>query len=420
MIATAEAPSPTAPCDLLLKGGRVLDPAQGIDGALDVAITGDRIVRIAADIPVAAAKHVVDVAGSVVTPGLIDLHVHVYQHCTDFGIPADDAGVNAGCTTVVDQGSAGGWTFDGFKAYVADRAVSETLLFISTNLTGTLRGCRGGPLCQTPELCDVDVLARFAERFPKIIRGVKGHSDSGGWSHWGKRMFEISRRCADATGLPLYVHTGELWKVDESRRPEPRSVMDDTLELVRPGDLLAHCYSCRDDGILGQLERPPQALLDVLASGVHLDLGHGVNFSFDTARRMMDAGLVPYTVSSDVHGDFYTHNNDTTLDYSLIGAMSKLVAIGFDLPFVVRATTLHPATVLRMQDEIGTLVPGSRADVSVLNVVDGPWTYRDCNGVEVVGASRLVPRLVVRAGRVHTPTRRLLRDVTRVEERYAA
>ncbi len=412
--------STAAACDLLLKGGRVIDSAQGLDALLDVAICGDRIARIAPDIDPATARRVVDVSGAIVSPGLIDLHAHVYRHITDFGVEADDAGVNAGCTTIVDQGSAGAWTFDGFKAHVVDRAVSEVFLFISTNLTGTLRGCRGGPLCQTPELSDVDVLASFAQRFPGVIKGVKGHSDSGGWSLWGRRMFEISRACADAAGLPLYVHTGELWKVDEARRPEPRSVMEDTLELVRPGDLLAHCYSCRDDGILGPLERPSQALLDAIASGVRLDLGHGVNFSFDTARRMMDAGLLPYSISSDVHGDFYTHDNDTTLDYSLLGAMSKLLATGFDLGFVLRATTLHPATVLRMAQEIGTLVPGTRADVSVLTQIDGPWTYRDCLGVEVVGRSRLVPRLVVRAGQLHTPTRRLLRDITRPDERLAA
>jgi len=406
--------------DLLLAGGRVIDPASGTDAILDVAITAGRIAAVGAALPRDAARRVVDVSGSLVTPGLIDLHAHVYRHFTDFGVEADDAGIHAGCTTLVDQGSAGGWTFDGFKAFVVDRAVTEVLLFISTNLTGTLRGCRGGPVCQTPELSDVDVLAGFAARFPDVIRGVKGHSDSGGWSHWGKRMFEISRACADATGLPLYVHTGELWKVDESNRPEPRSVMRDTLALVRPGDLLAHCYSCRDDGILGPLVKPPTELLDALATGVHLDLGHGVNFSFDTARRMMDAGLVPYTISSDVHGDFYTHDNDTTLDYSLLGAMSKLLALGFDLGFVIRAVTLHPASVLRMIDEIGTLAVGSRADVSVLDVVEGPWTWRDCMGTELPGSRRLVPRLVVRAGKACVPNRRLLRDVTLPWERLAA
>jgi dihydroorotase len=406
--------------DLLLVGGRVIDPASGTDASRDVAVTGGRIAAVGPSLPREGARRVVDVSGSLVTPGLIDLHAHVYRHVTDFGVEADDAGINAGCTTIVDQGSAGAWTFDGFKAFVVDRAATEVLLFISTNLTGTLRGCRGGPVCQTPELSDVEVLARFAARFPEVIRGVKGHSDSGGWSHWGNRMFEMSRECADATGLPLYVHTGELWKVDETNRPDPRSVMRDTLALVRPGDLLAHCYSCRDDGILGPLPTPPQDLLESLATGVHLDLGHGVNFSFDTARRMMDAGLVPYTISSDVHGDFYTHDNDTTLDYSLLGAMSKLLAMGFDLDYVIRAVTVHPATVLRMLPEIGTLAVGSRADLSVLDAIEGPWTWRDCLGTAIPGTRRLVPRLVVRAGQAHVPTRRLLRDVTRPGERLAA
>lgn len=406
--------------DLLLQGGRVVDPSQGLDAMLDIGIRGDRIACVAAGIPGASAAKVVDVSGTVVTPGLVDLHVHVYRHITDFGLPVDDAGVHAGATTIVDQGSCGAWTFDGFKAHVVDQAITETFCFISINLSGTLKGCRGGPVIQNPQYVDIDVLARFAERFPGVIKGIKGHGESASWSLWGPQMLEMARTAADRTGLPLYVHTGELWKTDEALRPPARTVMPDILKLMHPGDLLAHCYSCKDDGILGPDERPSAELLDTLARGVHLDLGHGVNFSFDTARRMMDAGLHPYTISTDVHGDFFSHDNDTTLDYSLCGAMSKLLAIGFDLPFVVRGTTLHPATVLRMQDEIGTLREGSRADVSVLALLDGPWTFRDCHGSEVVGRQRIIPRLVVRNGRMIVPSRRLLRDVTRPDERLAA
>ena len=399
------------PYDLLLTGGRVVDPSQDIDGRHDVAIKGDRIVALAPSLDPALAVETRDVRGRLVTPGLIDLHVHVYQHVTDFGLNPDDAGVNSGATTIVDQGSCGAWTFDGFKTFIADPAMTETLAFLSVNLTGTLRGSKGGPVAQNPELIDLDVMQGFIERYPAMIRGIKGHGESASWSLWGSVMLQRAREVADRTGLPLYVHTGELWKVNEKNRPRPETVLPEVLHFVHPGDLIAHCYSSREDGILGKRKKPSAELLEAIASGVHLDLGHGVNFSFDTARRMMDAGLYPYTISTDVQGDFSSHNDDSKLDFSLCGAMSKLMALGLDLNFVLRATTQHPAEVLRMQQEIGSLKPGSRADISVLELIEEPWTFRDRLGGSALGASRLVPRLVVRKGRAMVPSCRLLRDV---------
>lgn len=399
--------------DLLLKGGRVVDPAGNVDARLDVGVRGDRIEKVAAGIDPASAREVRDVSASIVTPGLIDLHVHVYQHVTDFGLNPDEAGVHAGATTIVDQGSCGAWTFDGFKEFMVDRAVTETLCFLSVNLTGTLRGSKGGPIAQNPQLIDLDVMQRFIEKYPQVIRGIKGHGESGSWSNYGSVMLQRAREIADRTRLPLYIHTGELWKVDERNRPRPESVLPEVLHFARPGDLLAHCYSSREDGILGKRARPSAELLDAVASGVHLDLGHGVNFSFDVARRMVDAGLFPYTISTDVQGDFSSHNDDSKLDFSLCGAMSKLMAIGFDLPFVVRATTQHPAGILRKGDEIGSLAPGSRADISVLDLVEEPWTFRDRLGGSAEGKARLVPRLVVRNGKAIKPTCRLVRDVIR-------
>jgi dihydroorotase len=397
--------------DLLLQGGNVLDPASGLHAKADVAVSHGRIAQVGADLEPRQARQVVDVSGGIVTPGLIDLHVHVYQHITDFGVPVDDVGVNAGVTTVVDQGSSGGWTVEGFKAFIADKAVTETLCFIAINLSGTLRGCRGGPVIQNPEYCDVDILARMAAKMPQFIRGVKTHLESGGISKWDTRMAEMAFDAAERTGLPVYLHTGQLWPVVESNRPDPEYVRKQVLRLVRPGDLMAHCYSCRDDGLLGKHEKPSKDLFDVLEKGVHLDLGHGENFSFSTARRMMAAGLYPYTISTDSHGGFFKHNDDSSLDYSLLGSMSKLMALGFGLEQVVRATTVNPARALRMDDEIGTLAVGSRADISVLDLVQEPWTFHDRLGESVQANQRLVPRLVVREGEPIKPTRRLLRDV---------
>lgn len=400
--------------DIVLKGGRVIDPAQGIDAQMDVAICGDRIVQLAPGIDSRSAR-VIDARGALVTPGLIDLHVHVYRHFTDFGLPTDDAGINSGCTTVVDQGSCGAWTFDGFKATAIDPSITETFVFLSVNLAGALRGCKGGPFDRNPDYVDIEVMRKFIEKFPHLIRGIKAHGESGSWSSWGDVMIRRARDIADRMKLPMYVHTGQLFPINEQNRPDPLKVLPEVLAFVRPGDLLAHCFSCRDDGILGERQKPCPELVEAVANGVRMDIGHGINFSFDTARRMMDAGLLPYTISTDLHGDFHSHDNDTTLDYSLCGTMSKLLALGFDIPFVIRATTQHPAEVLRLSDEIGTLEPGTRADVTVLDVIEGDWTFRDSKNLELVGRQRLLPRLVVRNGSTYTPTRRLLRDVCEPE-----
>ncbi|MDZ4783076.1 MAG: amidohydrolase, partial [Planctomycetia bacterium] len=193
---TPSTPTSSAAPDLILKGGRVVDPSQDIDAKLDVAISGQRIVRLAPDIEAGNAR-VVDVSGTVVAPGLIDLHVHVYRHVTDFGLPTDDAGINSGCTTVVDQGSCGAWTFDGFKAIAIDPAITETFVFLSVNLAGALRGCKGGPFDRNPDYVDTDVMRKFIEKYPHIIRGIKAHGESGSWSNWGDVMLRRAREIAD-------------------------------------------------------------------------------------------------------------------------------------------------------------------------------------------------------------------------------
>src|SRR4051812_25199444 len=207
--------------DLLLQGGKVVDPASGLHAKADVAVSHGRIAQVGPDLDPRRARQVIDVAGAVVTPGLIDLHVHVYQHITDFGVAVDDVGVNAGVTTVVDQGSSGGWTVEGFKAFIADKAVTETLCFLAINLSGTLRGCRGGPVIQNPDYCDFDIFTRMAAKMPNFIRGVKTHLEAGGISKWDTRMAAMGFDAAERTGLPVYLHTGQLWPVDESNRPDP-------------------------------------------------------------------------------------------------------------------------------------------------------------------------------------------------------
>jgi dihydroorotase len=327
-------------------------------------------------------------------------------------LPPDDAGVNSGVTTAVDQGGAGAYTIQAFKHYIADRARTDIRCFPSINSAGTLRGGLAGPILHTPEMVDTDLLVAEAEAHRGLVCGFgEIHGESGAFSRWGFQVVEQARAASDRTGLPLYFHTGELFEVDETHRPEPRSLLPRVLDIARPGDILAHVYSSMPDGILGADARPSPLLAEARAKGVLFDIGFGINFSYDTARRMIDAGIWPDLISSDLHGRFDAMHDDSHLDYSLPGAFARLVALGMPFADAVAAVTVNPARVLHDEAEIGTLRVGSRADITVLEERAETWPLRDCFGEELLAERRWLPHLVVRSGEPLTPSRRLLRDV---------
>ncbi|HEY9887834.1 MAG TPA: hypothetical protein V6D02_05495, partial [Candidatus Obscuribacterales bacterium] len=370
-----------------------------------------KIAAVAAQLPPHVAKTTQAVNGQLVCPGFIDLHVHVYEWVTDFGLWADDVGINVGVTTIVDQGSCGPLTFLGFKANIVSKAQTDVRCFPSVNLAGALKGGMGAPVLHSPDMVDLEALAQLAQGHGEVVRGFKVHGESGALSRWGTQVLKLARQAADAAHLPLYVHTGELFAVVEENRPHPDQVIDYVLPHLKPGDLLAHCYSCRPDGLMGDRPAPSAALMQAIQEGVRLDLGHGINFSFEIARRMMAHGLLPYTISSDVHGDFTQPHNDATLDYSLCGALSKLVALGMDLTAAIAAVTLHPATVLQAENALGTLKVGTPADITVLAISAAPWVCRDAKGEQLVAPQQFYPAWVVKSGRLIQPDRRLLRDL---------
>lgn len=406
--------------DVVLRGARICDPATGLDRVCDLAVADGRIAAIGPDLS-SQAHEAIDVAGKLVTPGWVDLHVHVFEWMTTFGLPPDDAGVHAGVTTAVDQGGAGAYTIAAFDQYIARRAVTDIRAFPSINSAGTLRGGLAGPIIHTPHVVDVDLLVAEAAAHPALVRGFgEIHAESGAWSRWGFDVVRQARAAADRTGLPLYFHTGELFEVDEAHRPEPRALLPQILAIARPGDILAHAYSAMPDGVLGDDERPSPLLLDAVARGVLLDIGFGINFSYGTARRMIAAGLFPQLISSDVHGRFDRMHDDGALDYSLAGAFARMVALGMPFMAALAAVTLNPARVLGDETEIGTLAIGSLADVSVLAERIEDWPLADSRGEVLVVPRRWIPHLVLRAGRPIVPSLRLVRDVARPAEQAAA
>lgn len=398
--------------DLVLANAHVVDPAAGFDGPGALAVRDGRIAAVAATLPPHTARQTIDVEGAVVCPGLVDLHTHVYEWVTNFGVRADDAGIDSGVTTIVDAGSAGAWTFGGFKAYVIERSRTDVRSFTSVNVAGALKGGMRGDVLHNPGMVDVDDLVKVAREHPQEIRGFKCHGESGALSHWGTDVLKLAVEAGNRADLPLYCHTGELFPVVESNRPVAEQVLEHVVPLLRAGDTLAHVYSAMPDGIMGRRDAVPPIVFHALERGLHFDIGYGINFSYAIARTMMAAGVLPNTISSDVHGDFGSYHDLRKLDYSLAGAMTRLLALGMPLMEVIRRTTLNPAKVLRAELEIGTLEPGTRADVTVLDRLAGAWPLKDGLGETLVARERLMPRLVLRGGMPHVPHNRLLTDLT--------
>ena len=406
----------TAPLDRVLTNCRVIDPANQVDARLDVGIRGGRIAAVAPDLTRQPHRSALDLDGAVVAPGFVDLHVHVYEWVTNFGVPADAAGVQSGATTIVDQGSTGVWTFGGFKAFVVEPALTDVRAFVSINVAGALKGGMEGEALHNPGMVRIDELVALATEHPTLVRGIKCHGESGSQSHWDIDVFLKAVEAGRRADLPLYVHTGELFPVDETHRPTPEAVLPKVLPHLKPGDVLAHVYSNMPDGIVGRSNRVPDVVHAARERGVLFDLGHGVNLSFRIARMMMAAGIYPDTIGSDVHGDFNSYHDFSILDYSLLGAVNKLVALGMALPDVIARVTAAPARVLR-DETIGALTPGNPANITVLERVDGPWTFVDAEGERLAVDTRWAPRLVLKDGDVIVPDCGLLSDLLPADAR---
>src|SRR5947207_4758596 len=236
MTATTANPAPSR-ADLLLRGGRVIDPANDIDAIADVAVGNGRVLATGAAVEGMGARREIDARGAIVCPGFIDMHVHVYEWVTNFGVPADAAGIHSGATTIVDQGSSGAWTFGGFKAFIADPARTDVRAFVSINVAGALQGGMEGTTLHNPGMVDCASLIRVAQEHPHLVRGIKCHWESGSLSHWGPEVLKKAAEAGHAARLPLYVHTGELFPVEEANRPTPSAVMGQVVPYLKEGDM---------------------------------------------------------------------------------------------------------------------------------------------------------------------------------------
>ncbi len=397
--------------DLLLRGGRVIDPASGRDGVADVAVADGRIAAVEPNIPAGTAREVVDVSGKIVIAGMIDTHAHVYQHVTGrFGLNADMVGVGSAVTTVVDQGGPSCMTIPGFRHFVANPARTRVLCFISAYLVGGLEG-HLYPELYGPKQVDVDATIAAARANADIVRGIKAHAEIGGASRWGLEVIELGRRIARGAGIPLYIHLGQLWPVADKATIDADEVVRALLPIMQPGDVLAHPFTRHPGGFISAETGEVHPLVwAALERGVTIDVGHGSHFSFAMARKVLAAGIRPTTLGADMHG-YNVRVPDATdgaergknpffgvAPFSLTHAMTELLTLGVTLPEVVATVTGNPAKLLGLADSIGSLQPGREADISVLEMRRGRFLLSDNSGEKVEAAEMIVPGFALRAG----------------------
>jgi len=394
--------------DLVLRGGRVIDPAQGIDAVCDVAVANGRIAAVQPDLP--AAGKTIDVRGALVLPGMIDTHAHVFRHVTGrFGLDADMVGVRSGVTTLVDQGGPSLMTLPAFRAYAVEPAQTGIYAFLSAYLVGGLEG-HYYPELYGPHGIDVDGTVKVALANPDLIRGIKAHAEIGGFARWGLEAFRLAKEISRQVRLPLYIHFGQLWPLPEGGegKIDPDRILPEILDLLEPGDILAHPFTRHPGGFVGRDGRVHPIVREALARGLRIDVGHGSHFSFAMARKVLDAGILPHTLGADMHGyntrlpsdgeDAAGHMFAGASNFSLASAMTGLMACGVALEDIVPMVTSHAAQMLGLDGEIGTLRPGAVADVSVLADERGRWVLRDNEGTEAVAERMLRPLCCLRAG----------------------
>ncbi len=403
------------PFDLVLAGGHLVDPAQGLDGLFDVAIRAGRIAAVLPAGTPAAATQRIDVRGQLVIPGMIDTHAHVFQHVTGrFGLEADLCGVHSGVTTLIDQGGPSCMTLPAFREYVVNSKQSRVFAYLSSYLVGGMEG-HYYPSLYKPDCLDVAATVKSALANPDIVKGFKAHAELGGFARWGIEVMRQSAEIAATAKLPLYIHFGQLWPLPEAGTNgiDADTILADVVPLLKAGDILAHPFTRHPGGFVNREGQVHGIVREALDRGLKIDVGHGSHFSYKMARIALDAGIVPHTLGADMHGyntavpapagtpDQHSdaeHMFFGKQRFSLASAMTAMLALGLPLEQVVRMVTCNVVDVFGLPRELGTLAIGNPADVSVLHDERGRWALRDNEGTQLVGERLLRPAFCLRDG----------------------
>jgi dihydroorotase len=375
--------------DLLIKGGKVIDPSQQVEEVCDVALRDGKITRLEKDIPADQARQVVDATGKIVTPGLIDIHTHVFPYVGPYGIEPDSYCVTRGVTTALDAGTSGAFTFPALRKFVILPAATRVRALLHIVSIGMVTG-------STPHMgeledlryCDPQLAVQVAGQNPDLIVGFKIRFSEKYTGPNDLEGLKRARAAADQAGLPLMTHIGG------SFTPLPQ-----LLSLLKTGDVVTHSFNSLPHGIVDSAGKIIPEIREARQRGIHFDVGHGAgSFSFEVMEKCMQQGFFPDTISTDlysvnVHGPVY----------DLPTTLSKFLLLGMSLSEILRRCTANAAKTFNFGAEIGTLKPGAEGDVSILDLVAGDFTFADSDGKTRAGRQKLQPVVTVRAGKLYYP-----------------
>ena len=378
--------------NFVLKGGRLIDIASGLDGHRDVHVRDGVVADIGTDLKADGAI-VVDVNGLIVTPGLIDVHLHLMNGLGAFGADPDIFGVRSGVTTVVDAGSAGHSLLTVFRNYVTKNAKTRVLNYVNLSTLGGVTG-PGYSILADPRLIDEDKIEKAVETNRDITVGIKIMATGGALGAEGLKPLARARRLGDTLKLPLLVHIGESWTKDAT----PVHVAD-VLKYLREGDIVTHMFTVHPGGLLDSNGKLWPQVREAKDSGVLMDVGHGLrNLNFDVARKVLDQGLQPDGVSTDGH-----RGNRAGPVYDLPTTMAKLMALGFSLNQVVKMATVNAARLLGRSHELGFIRVGQPAEISVLRLEERAWKAVDSQKGTIQAREALIPVYAIRDETLYEP-----------------
>jgi dihydroorotase len=370
--------------DLVLRGGRVVDPSQNIDQIADVAFADGKVAAIGKDIKAGKAT-VKDVTGKLVVPGILDLHTHVYHLGTSLGVDPALTARQGATTTLVDAGSAGPGNFDGFRKHVIEPCPIRIVAYLNISFAGIYAFSKSTMVgeCQDIRLLDCTECKRVAETHADLVVGIKVRIGRGAGGSNGAMPLDMAIEVADNLGLPVMCH---LDYPPPSRR--------EVLSRLRPGDVLTHCFRPFPNAPIDGGKRVRAEILEARARGIIFDIGHGAgSFGFKTGREMLAEGFQPDCISSDIHclsAEFAAFDQLTTL--------SKFLCLGMPLTDVIRSATVNPARAIRRPD-LGTLKVGSVGDAAVLDLKKGKFEYVDVVGETLIGNRQLANAGMVVGGK---------------------
>jgi len=372
--------------DLVIKNGTVIDPAQGIHDKKDIAIAGGKIVAVHEYVSDGDTHDLIEADGLLVTPGLVDLHVHVWWGVAHLAIEADPACVHRGVTTAIDAGSSGSNTIAGFHRYIIDRVNTRVLAFLHISGMGQLDNDIGE--LEDIRWARVEKAVEAAKLHSNVIVGIKVRLTEAIVGNNDLVALDRALEAGQELDKPVMIHIGD--SVND---------FDKFLEKLRPGDIVTHAFTGNPHGILDNNNKVIDAAWDAMQRGIIFDVGHGAgSFSFPVAEACLEQGLGPGTVSSDVH-----RYNIRGPVFDLMTTLSKYIHLGYSVDDALELGTSKPASAVGIQDHIGTLKIGADADIAIIQHREGAVTFTDAPGNERIGDQLLVPVETLRKGQRFNP-----------------